>query len=151
MNTYDRFRAMAIRRLSLVSDGGLGAPLLITRKESTYNVNTSKTEFISTVFNTTGLRNNYRRFDIDGTLIKETDVNFYISPICTITTPDPNWIPDVGQTEDDRPSILVEQDTPSILSTDEITFDSVKYKVITVRPWNHAMISIGFKVQARTV
>lgn len=152
MNTYDRFRAMAIRRLGLISEGGLGAPLIVSKIRMQYNPRTSENEeIVISSFTTSGLRNNYRRFDIDGTLIKETDVNFYVSPICTTEVPDPDWVPDIeaGETEEDRPSITVEQDTPDISTTDEITFQNVKYKVITVRPWNHAGILIGYKVQGR--
>lgn len=152
MNTYDRFRAMAIRRLSLVSEGGLGEVIQITRKiGQQYDPDTSTTVQIFEVYKSTGLRVNFRRFDIDNTLVKENDVNFYISPLATQDIPDPDWIPDVGETEADRPTITVSLDTPAIQTTDVIEFLGVKYAVINVRPWNHAGVSIGFKVQGRVV
>jgi len=152
-NTYQRMRGMTERRLALIEDGGLGSELVIKRKVSQYNPTTKRTETTETVYTTSGLRNNYRLFDTKNTSIQDTDVNFYVHPVCKIKVPDPDWVPDVdlGETEADRPLIDQEIDTPQLQPTDVITFLATNYTVVNSKPWNHAGVLIGYKVQGRVV
>jgi len=151
MNMYDRMRAMVIRNLSLLEQGGHGSELLISRTVTTHTPGTGTVTKVTTVYKTTALRNNYRNFDLTNSSIKETDVNFYVSPVATTEVPDPDWVPDVGlgETELDRPLIEVQVDTPELTTVDKLDFLGKKYTAINVRPWNHAGVSIGFKVQGR--
>ena len=151
MNTYDRLRAMVIRNLKLTSEGGLGTELVIKRTVTTKVPGSGTVTKVTTEYKTTALRNQYRNFDINGTTIKETDVNLYVSPICTTELPDPDWVPDVdlGETEADRPLIDTVVDTPELTTQDVLEMLGKKYTTINVRPWNHAGVSIGFKVQGR--
>lgn len=150
-NTYQRFRAIAIRRLDLIENGGEGAVLTITRKTSAYNPVTKRVETVEVVYTTSGLRNNYKMYDWKNSSIQDTDVNFYIHPISTTMQPDSEWTPSAGETEEDRPLVEVSLDTPEITPTDVIGFLGEEYTVINTRPWNHAGILIGYKVQARVM
>lgn len=164
MNMYDRMRAMVIRNLSLLEQGGHGSELLISRTVTTHTPGTGTVTKVTTVYKTTALRNNYRNFDLTNSSIKETDVNFYVSPVATTEILDPEWSPlyagderwyagdpeaPVNETEEDRPLIDVGVDTPEPTTVDKLEFLGNKYTVVNVRPWNHAGVSIGFKVQGR--
>lgn len=153
MNTYEKFRSIASKRLALISAGGLGSVLSITRKTSQYNPDTKRVETTEIVYVTSGLRNNFKLYDWKNSSIQDTDVNFYIHPVCSTMVPDPDWVPDVdlGETEADRPLIAQEQDTPEVTPTDVIEFLNDKYTIVNTRPWDHAGILIGYKVQARVM
>lgn len=153
MNTYQKFREISTRRLALIEDGGLGSVIKITRSITQYNPITKRTETVTTEYVTSGLKINFKVYDWKNSSIQDTDVNFYIHPVSTTLVPDSDWIPDtdVGETEADRPVIEQSVDTPSPLPTDVIEFLGEKFTVIITRPWNHAGILIGYKVQARVM
>lgn len=143
-NMFDRMRAMVIRNLNQ-----LGEELEIRRTVSTYDPATSSTVKVTTVYKTLALRNSYRNFDLRDSSIKETDVNFYVSPAALTPLPDPTWVAGEGQTEEDRPLVDTPVDTPELTTVDSLLFLGKLYTTINVRPWNHSGVSIGFKVQGR--
>lgn len=153
MNTYEQFRQISTKRLALIEDGGLGSVLKIVRSTTQYNPVTKRVETVTVEYVTSGLKINFKIYDWKNSSIQDTDVNFYIHPVSKTTTPDPDWIPDVdqGETEADRPMIEQTVDTPEALPTDVIEFLNQKFTVIITRPWNHAGILIGHKVQARVM
>lgn len=151
MSTSARFRAMAIRRLGLEGDGGVGSSLKLIKRESTYDPMTSKTVITEDVFNTSGVCINYKHYDLKNTSIQDTDIQFYVSPVCTKTIPDPDWVPEEGQTESDRPNIEESMDTPEITPAHIVEFLGKEYTVVNSKPWDFSGLLIGYKVQARVV
>ena len=150
MNPYQRFRNMTTRRLALVEDGGYGEELIVvTNVRQSYDTETSSAVITGTEYKGSGLKINFKQYHITNNLVKQDDVNFYISPIAKITVPDEDWIPDEDQTEEDRPDIEVEVDIPPITSADFIIFQNVKYSVVNSKPWNNAGVLMGYKVQGR--
>lgn len=153
MNSPERFRNIVMRRLGLLDNGGIGTEIKVTVKTSTYNPRTSKTEVTEEEFLTSGIRMNYKLYDLKNTSIQDTDVQFYISPTSTKSVPDPEWEPDedLGETEDDRPLITITVDTPQLDPTYTIEILDKKYTVVNCHPWNHSGILIGYKAQGRVV
>jgi hypothetical protein len=127
-NTYDRLRAMTIRRLG-IGRGGLGAAAILTRKvEGTYNPKTGKVEGgIREVHRGSAVRVEYKNWAYKDTSILKDDFQLYLSPV------------------------LQDSVTPMItpLKDDVIDFLDESYKVITVVAWNNAGIDCGWKLQMR--
>ncbi|MNR38102.1 hypothetical protein D3C85_1561770 [compost metagenome] len=73
-----------------------------------------------------GLRENYRTQDVDGSLIKAGDVKMLISPL-----------------------LINGSDMPEPLTTDKILFDGDTYTVQAVEPGDYAGLACFFYAQAR--
>ena len=148
MSTSARFRAMAIRRLGLEGDGGVGNSLKLIKRESNYDPTTSKTVITEEVFDTSGVRINYKHYDLKNTSIQDTDIQFYVSPVCTKTIPDPDWVPEEGQTESDRPNIEESGDTPEITPAHIGVFFFKGYTVVASKPLYFSGLVIRYNVHA---
>jgi hypothetical protein len=124
---YDRAKVMAIRLLAPRSKGGKGLELSLIRVTSgDYDPDSGNMPTTPDQFDGSGVRENYKSSDIDGTLIKRGDVKLLISPV-----------------------LLTGADMPKPVSQDKILFDGDTYTVQNVEPWNYAGLNVGFSVQAR--
>ncbi|MGY2173889.1 hypothetical protein [Pseudomonas azotoformans] len=124
---YDRAKAAASRMLSPRSRGGKGLELSLIRVTTgEYDPGVGGSPVLKEQFDGSGLRQNYRQQDIDGSLIKQGDVKILISPV-----------------------LLDGADTPQPVTLDKIVFDGDTYTVQHVDPWDYAGIAVGFSVQAR--
>ena len=124
---YDRAKASAARMLAPRSRGGKGLELSLIRVTSgEYDPEVGGSPMLTEQFDGSGLRQNYRQQDIDGSLIKQGDVKILISPV-----------------------LLDGADTPQPVTLDNIAFDGETYTVQHVDPWDYAGIAVGFSVQAR--
>jgi hypothetical protein len=124
---YDRAKAAASRMLSPRSKGGKGLELSLIRVTTgEYDPEVGGSPVLTEQFDGSGLRQNYRQQDIDGSLIKQGDVKILISPV-----------------------LLDGVDTPQPVTLDKIAFDGDTYTVQHVDPWDYAGIAVGFSVQAR--
>ena len=109
------------------SRGGKGLELsLICITAGEYDPEIGGSTVTTEQFDGSGLRQNYRQQDIDGSLIKQGDVKIFISPV-----------------------LLDGVDTPAPVTLDKIVFDGDTYTVQHVDPWDYAGIAVGFSVQAR--
>lgn len=123
---YDRAKASAARNLAPRSQGGKGLELTLRRTvQGEYDPDTGVSETI-TDYAGSGLRENYKAEDIDGSLIKAGDVKFLVSPV-----------------------LLNGTDMPQPETQDKILFDGETYTVQRVDPWDYAGLAVGFAVQAR--
>lgn len=124
---YDRAKALAATQLAPRSSGGKGLALTLAKATAgAYNPATGTSSSTATNYSGSGLRTEYDLGDIDGTLIKQGDVSFLVSPLQ-----------------------ISGADMPVPAPGDSITFDGVTYAVISVAPMNYAGLSVGFKVQGR--
>lgn len=124
---YDRAKASAARMLAPRSRGGKGLELSLIRVTTgEYDPEVGGSPVLTEQFDSSGLRQNYRQQDIDGSLIKQGDVKILISP-----------------------ALLDGADTPQPVTLDKIAFDGDTYTVQHVDPWDYAGIAVGFSVQAR--
>lgn len=124
---YDRARATAIRMLAPRSKGSKGLEMTLTRTVAgEYDPEAGGATSTITDYLGSAFRDTYSNSDIDGTLIKAGDVKFLVSPALLDGSPMP---------------------TPA--TTDTILFDSQRFTVESVKPWNYAGVDIGFEVQAR--
>ncbi|NMY08523.1 hypothetical protein HBO38_08680 [Pseudomonas veronii] len=124
---YDRAKATATRMLAPRSRGGKGLELSLMRVTTgEYDPEVGGSPVLTEQFDGSGLRQNYRQQDIDGSLIKQGDVKILISP-----------------------ALLDGADTPQPVTLDKIVFDGDTYTVQHVDPWDYAGIAVGFSVQAR--
>jgi hypothetical protein len=125
---YDRAKAQAARVLAPRSAGGKGLELTLRRTVAgEYDPETGITPPpVVTDYAGSGLRENYRTQDVDGSLIKAGDVRFMVSPV-----------------------LLNGSDTPEPLTTDLIIFDGDTYTVQAVEPGDYAGLACFFYVQAR--
>lgn len=124
---YDRAKSSAVRMLAPRSKGGKGLELSLVRfTTGEYNPEIGGSPVTAEQFDGSGLRQNYRQQDIDGSLIKQGDVRFLISPV-----------------------LLDGADTPKPMTLDKVTFDGDTYTIQHVDPWDYAGIAVGFSVQAR--
>lgn len=124
---YDSAKAMAAEMLAPRSRGGNGAELTLQRVTTgEYNPETGESEGGAQDYQGSGLRENYKQRDIDGSVIKQGDVKLLVSPL-----------------------LLDGTDTPQPQSQDVIMFDGERYTVQNVEPWNYAGLAVGFSVQAR--
>lgn len=124
---YDRAKALAARMLAPRSSGGKGLALTLTKiTPGSYNPATGTSTNTSTNYSGSGLRQDYDLSDIDGSMIRQGDVKFLISP-----------------------TLINGNDTPEPAAGDSVTFDGSTYSVVSVSPWNYAGVSVGFSVQAR--
>lgn len=123
---YDRAKASAARNLAPRSQGGKGLELTLRRTvQGEYDPDTGVSETV-TDYAGSGLRENYRAEDIDGSLIKAGDVKLLVSPV-----------------------LLSGIDMPQPDTQDKILFDGETYTVQRVDPWDYAGLAVGFSVQAR--
>lgn len=124
---YDRAKATAARQLAPRSHGGKGLELTLRRTVSgEYDPETGTSPDTTTDYLGSGLRENYKTQDIDGTLIKAGDVRIMISPL-----------------------LLNGSDMPEPLTTDLILFDGDTYTVQAVEPGDYAGLACFFYAQAR--
>ena len=124
---YDRAKATATRLLSPRSAGGKGLELTLIRvTQGGYNPATGANTPTEERFDGSGLRQDFKQSDIDGTLIKQGDFQILISPV-----------------------LLDGTDMPRPKSQDSISFDGETYKIQSVNPWDYAGLAVGFSVQAR--
>lgn len=124
---YDRAKASAARVLAPRSRGGKGLELSLIRVTTgEYDPEVGGSSVLTEQFDGSGLRQNYRQQDIDGSLIKRGDVKILISPV-----------------------LLDGVDTPQPVTLDKIAFDGDTYTVQHVDPWDYVGIAVGFSVQAR--
>lgn len=124
---YDRAKAAAAKTLAPRSKGGKGLELSLIRVTTgEYDPEVGGSPMLMEQFDGSGLRQNYRQQDIDGSLIKQGDVKILISPV-----------------------LLDGVDTPQPVTLDKIAFDGDTYTVQHVDPWDYAGIAVGFSVQAR--
>ncbi|MBH8611213.1 hypothetical protein I4N56_009845 [Pseudomonas mohnii] len=124
---YDRAKASAARMLAPRSKGGKGLELSLIRiTAGEYDPEIGGSPVTTEQFDGSGLRQNYRQQDIDGSLIKQGDVKILISPV-----------------------LLDGLDAPQPVTLDKITFDGDNYTIQHVDPWDYAGIAVGFSVQAR--
>jgi hypothetical protein len=124
---YDRLRAMTTRRLKPVSEGGQGAAGVLQRTTSVYNPDTDMNEQTITAHDISGIRASYKIRHIDGTLIRQGDVKFYLCPVKLDNT-----------------------NTPAPETTDKLLFDGKTYFIVTVKTWKHADVDCGWILQLRT-
>lgn len=134
---------MVERRLSSTGRDGVGSPITIKRViHGEYDPETSTVVNTTEIYKTSGIRVAIKHYFVDGTLVKDEDVNLYISPVATKSV--------IEQDDEGEDFVTnIEVDTPPIIPTDTITFDGQTYVVVTSRPWNHSGLSAGFKVHAR--
>ncbi|RJG10917.1 hypothetical protein D3879_14650 [Pseudomonas cavernicola] len=124
---YDRAKATAVRMLAPRSAGGKGAGLTLRRTvPGVYDPETGTSPDTITDYAGSGLRDSYKLTDVDGSLIKQGDVKFIVSPV-----------------------LLNGADMPEPKTQDLIVFDGSTYTVQAVDPWNYAGLAVGFVVQAR--
>jgi hypothetical protein len=124
---YDRAKAASSRMLAPRSRGGKGLELSLIRVTTgEYDPEVGGSSVLTEQFDGSGLRQNYRQQDVDGSLIKQGDVKILISPV-----------------------LLDGVDTPQPVTLDKIAFDGDTYTVQHVDPWDYAGIAVGFSVQAR--
>lgn len=125
---YDRAKAQAARVLAPRSAGGKGFELTLRRTVTGAYDPVTGTSTADTVTNYagSGLRENYKTQDVDGTLIKSGDVKMMISPV-----------------------LLNGSDMPEPLTTDLILFDGDTYTVQAVEPGDYAGLACFFYAQAR--
>lgn len=143
MSIHTRLRGMVGRRLASSGKDGMGSPLVIKRViQGVYDPETSEVVNTEEIYKSSGLRVAIKHYFVDGTLVKDEDVNLYISPLSKQVVIEEDEEGEEIETE-------VDVDTPKILPTDIIIFDEQEYSVVTTRPWNHSGLSAGFKVHAR--
>ena len=124
---YDRGKALAVRMLAPRSKGGKGLEMTLTRSvKGPRDPDTGGASTVATNYQGSAFRDTYAKTDIDGTLIKATDVKLLISPV-----------------------LLNGTDMPEPTTQDTILFDGKKYTIATVSPWDYAGLAVGFEVQAR--
>lgn len=125
---YDRAKSQAARVLAPRSAGGKGLELTLRRTVAgEYDpVTGATTPDVVTNYDGSGLRENYRTQDVDGSLIKAGDVRFMVSPV-----------------------LINGNDTPEPLTTDLIIFDGDTYTVQAVEPGDYAGLACFFYAQAR--
>jgi hypothetical protein len=124
---YDRAKASASRLLSPRSAGGKGLELTLKRiTQGEYDPSTGVGTPTVEIFDGSGVRENYKQSDVDGTRIKHGDVKLLISPV-----------------------LLTGVDMPQPKSLDTIDFDGETYTIQNVDPWKYAGLAVGFSVQAR--
>lgn len=124
---YDRGKALAVRMLAPRSKGGKGLEMTLARTaKGPRDPDTGGTPTVITNYHGSAFRDTYAKTDIDGTLIKASDVKLLVSPV-----------------------LLDGSDTPEPTTQDTILFDGKKYTVAAVLPWNYAGLAVGFEVQAR--
>lgn len=125
---YDRAKAQAARVLAPRSAGGKGLELTLRRTVAgEYDPETGITpDPMDVDYDGSGLRENYRTQDVDGSLIKAGDVRFMVSPV-----------------------LINGSDTPEPLTTDLIIFDGDTYTVQAVEPGDYAGLACFFYAQAR--
>lgn len=125
---YDRSKALAARMLAPRSKGGKGLEMTLTRTvKGPRDPDTGGSSTVITNYQGSAFRDRYAKTDIDGTLIKASDVKLLISPV-----------------------LLDGTDTPDPTTQDAILFDGKKYTIAAVSPWNYAGLAVGFEVQARS-
>jgi len=124
---YDQVLAAAIRMLKPRSAGGYGfEATLTTEVVGAYDPATGTAPVTVTNYAGSAFRDTFRKDEIDGTRVLESDVKFLVSPK------------------------LVNGNTTPILNPEyKITFDGDVYTIINVSPWNYAGLTIGFEVQGR--
>ncbi|MGQ7956512.1 hypothetical protein ACUTAF_02125 [Pseudomonas sp. SP16.1] len=123
---YDRAKAQAARMLAPRSAGGKGLELTLRRTVvGEYDPDTGSSETITDYIGS-GLRENYRMEDIDGSLVKAGDVRFMVSPV-----------------------LLNGDDMPEPKTLDKVLFDGETYTVQRCDPGDYAGLSCFFYVQAR--
>lgn len=123
---YDRAKATAARQLAPRSQGGKGLELTLRRTVAgEYEPDTGSSETV-TDYAGSGLRENYRLEDIDGTLVKAGDVRFMVSPV-----------------------LLNGDDMPEPKTLDKMLFDGETYTVQRCDPGDFAGQACFFYVQAR--
>ncbi|WP_256589991.1 hypothetical protein [Pseudomonas sp. B1(2018)] len=109
------------------SKGGKGVELsLVHVTTGEYDPEAGSSPVTTVQYDGSGVRENYRQQDIDGSRIKLGDVKILISPL-----------------------LLNGTDTPQPISQDKILFDGDTYTVQNVDPWDYAGLAVGFSVQAR--
>ncbi|PVZ19926.1 MULTISPECIES: hypothetical protein [unclassified Pseudomonas] len=124
---YDRGRALAIRMLAPRSKGGKGLEMtLLHRGTGQYDPEQGTVSPSETTYQGSALRQAYAKGEVDGTLIRQSDVRLIVSPVQ-----------------------LTGMDLPAPQQQDRINFDGTTYTVVAVDPWNYAGVDIGFDVQAR--
>lgn len=124
---YDRGKALAVRMLAPRSRGGKGLEMTLTRSaKGPRDPDTGATPTVITNYQGSAFRDTYAQTDIDGTLIKASDVKLLVSPV-----------------------LLDGSDTPEPTTQDTILFDGKKYTIAGVSPWNYAGLAVGFEVQGR--
>ena len=127
VDIYDRAKASAARMLAPRSSGGKGFALRLTKVTAgAYNPATGSSTNTTTNYDGSGFRQDYKLDDIDGTMARQGDVKFLVSPL-----------------------LINGNDMPEPADGDSITFDGSTYSVISVKPWNYAGLAVGFEVQAR--
>lgn len=123
---HDRLRSMTIRNLKPRSQGGKGMEGTLKRATSVYNPTTDMNEQVIEEFDISGLRATYKIYHIDGQLIRQGDLKFYLCPILTDGT-----------------------DCPAPQTTDKLLFDRLEYMIVTVKPWRFAGTDCGWLLQLR--
>lgn len=124
---YDRAKVSVARNLAPRSRGGKGLELTLQRvTKGVYDPATGKAVDTVASYDGSGLRENYKQSDIDGTLIKQGDVKILISPL-----------------------LLDGSDTPQVKALDKLIFNGETYTVQGVEPWSYAGLTVGYSVQAR--
>ena len=126
MDMFDRLRSMTIRRLA-PRPTGLGQAGILVRKDRVYNPDTDMYEVADASYDISGIRATYAQRHVDGTLVRMSDVKFYLSPVQLDGT-----------------------DCPTPLTTDQIQIDGKTYTVLTVKTWNNSGVDCGWQLQLRT-
>lgn len=124
---HDRLRAMTMRNLKPRSQGGSGLEGILRRSTSVYNPATDMNEHTTTDYPISGLRASYQLRHIDGELVRQGDIKFYLSPVLQNQT----------------------TDTPTPQTTDKLVYDSVTYIIVTVKAWRFADLDCGWLLQLR--
>lgn len=125
---FDRLRAMTIRNLKPRSSGGKGEAGTLVRKERVYDEETDLWVETPTTHDISGLRATYKLFHTDGTLIRASDVKFYLCP-----------------------EKIDGSDCPTPLTIDKVITGGKTYTVISVKTWNNSGVDCGWELQLRTV
>ena len=124
---YDRALDMATRKLKPRSAGGFGFEATLTTEiVGAYDPATGMAPVTVTNYAGSAFRDTFRKDEIDGTRVLESDVKFLVSPK------------------------LVNGNTTPVLNPEyKITFDGDVYTIVNVNPWNYAGLNVGFEVQGR--
>lgn len=125
---HDRFRNMAIRNLSPRSKGGKGFEVTLSRRSiGKFDPRTGEVEGDTIVkYNGSAIRTSFRMHTIDGNLIKVDDVLLYLSPV-----------------------LLDGTECPKPVNGDVVSFKEQDFVVMSLRDWDFAGVSCGWRVQAR--
>lgn len=128
MDMYERLRAMVIRNLKPRSQGGNGLAGTLQHLTKAYNPDTDMVEQTKVAYSISGIRASYKIRHVDGQLIRQGDMKFYLSPVLLD-----------GVT-----------DCPVPITTDQLDYDGVTYFIISVKPWRHAGTDCGWVLQLRS-